>query len=129
MKTPVGKLAALIGCLCIALMPMAAAAKAAPEALKANLHRLDFRVEGASCVTCLRRIGQTFRTSPGVLKADVSIYRPYWAIVIYDLKKTNLNKLTDAIKNEHVKLVDVEDKPISTVPAVVIPKSISGASG
>ena len=88
------------------------------------LHRLDFRIQGASCVVCLRRIAKTFRDSKGVLKADVSIFRPYWAIVIYDAKETNLAKLTDAIKSEKVQLLEIEDKPISELPLLLIPKGI-----
>ena len=92
----------------------------------AALHRLDFRVEGASCVGCLRRIGQKFRDSKGVFKADVSIYKPYWAIVIYDAKVTDLNKLKAAIADEHVKLVEVEDKSIQQIPIVIVPRGLDG---
>ena len=52
---------------------------------------MDFRVEGASCVACLMRTGNELRGAKGVIKADVSIYRPYWAIVIYDASQTNRN--------------------------------------
>jgi hypothetical protein len=105
----------------------ATSAKPANVNQQAEYHRLDFRVEGASCVTCLRRIGQTFRDTRGVIKADVSIYRPYWAIIIYDAKQTNLNRLNEAIKTEHVKLVEVQDKAVPQVPAVIVPKALSGA--
>jgi hypothetical protein len=89
-----------------------------------SLHRMDFRVEGASCVACLRKTGQELRESKGVLKADVSIYKPYWAIVIYDAKQTNLETMKTAIKNQHVRLVDIDDKAISAVPAIIIPRSV-----
>ena len=88
------------------------------------LHRLEFKIQGASCVVCLRRIAKTFRDSKGVMKADVSIFRPYWSIIIYDAKETNLAKITDAIKSEKVQLLEVEDKPISEMPLLLIPKGI-----
>lgn len=88
-----------------------------------SLHRVDFRIEGASCVTCLRRIAKSMRESKGVLKADASIYRPYWAIAIYDAKKTTFDKFSAPIaKSEQVRFAEVEDKPISSMPLVVIPK-------
>jgi len=110
----------------------------APAALQAketaakpafSLHRMDFRVEGASCVACLMRTGNELRGAKGVIKADVSIYRPYWAIVIYDASQTNLEKMKKAITNEHVKLTDIEDKPIAEVPLIVIPKSLGAKPG
>jgi copper chaperone CopZ len=114
--------------LCLSLM-LHAAGNADPPVAKEAIHRLDFRVEGASCVGCVRRIGATLRSTKGVYKADVSIYRPYWAVVIYDANQTNFEKLAEAIKSEHVKLVDVEDKPISQVPTIVLPKTINHAAG
>jgi hypothetical protein len=129
MKSLISTVAILLACLGPYLTAPEASAKEETETPKPSVHRLDFRVEGASCVTCLRRISQTFRSCPGVFKADVSIYRPFWAIVIYDYKRTSLSKLTEAVKSEHVKLVDVEDKSISGVPAMLVPKTISGRSG
>jgi hypothetical protein len=98
--------------------------KSAPISQKQALHRADFRVEGASCVTCLRRIAATFRKDAGVKKVDISVFRPYWGIVIYDAGQTSFAKLTDAIKKEHVRLVDVDDKVIDSIPAVIVPKGL-----
>jgi hypothetical protein len=104
-------------------------AKETPAKQAGSLHRMDFRVEGASCVACLRRTGQELRSTKGVIKADVSIFRPYWAIVIYDASQTNLEKMKRSITNEHVKLMEVEDKPIAEVPLIVIPKSVGMQPG
>lgn len=95
------------------------------SASKQNLHRADFRVTGASCVACLRRIGKTIRDQKGVLKADVSIFKPYWAIVIYEADQTNMEKIFDCVKHEKVKFEDIEDKSISALPLIVIPKGIN----
>lgn len=92
-----------------------------------KLQRSDFRVTGASCVACLRRIGKTMREQKGVLKADVSIFKPYWAIVIFDSAQTNMDKVAESVKNEKVKFDDMEVKAIDTVPLIVIPKGISRA--
>lgn len=93
-----------------------------------QLHRADFRVEGVSCVACLRRVAAGLRSCKGVLKADVSIYRPYWSIVIYDRSQTSIDQMRDAIKQEKVKLVDLEDKPIQSIPLVIVPKTASSAA-
>lgn len=126
------KLAQILGAFALSLLVLVSAsnwsaATAAPQST--NLRRADFRVEGASCVSCLRRIAQTLKAQKGVLKADVSIYRPYWAIVIYDAKQTGFPTLKEAIKNENVKLTEFEEKTISEVPLIVIPKSVSLATG
>lgn len=119
-------LALTIVCLSMvsSLAPQASCATPDKSTANAELHRLDFRVEGASCVVCLRRIGQELRDTKGVFKADVSIYKPNWAIVIYDAKKTNLEHFKSAVKAENVKFVDLEDKRISEMPFLVIPKGV-----
>lgn len=90
-----------------------------------KLHRADFRVAGASCVGCIRRVGRILRAQRGVLKADVSIFRPYWAIVIYNSDEVNLDQLGEACKVEKVKFEEIEDKTISEVPLIVIPKGMN----
>ena len=99
------------------------AATPAGKATPAALHRADFRVTGASCVACLRRVAQRMRTSPGVLKADVSIFKPYWGLVIYDKKQTTLKQIFDKSIEENVKFADVDDKAISDMPTVILPMS------
>lgn len=90
-----------------------------------KLRRADFRITGASCVSCLRRIGTKMREQKGVLKADVSIFKPYWGIVIYDSSTVNLNKIYDSVKEEKIKFEDIEDKPIANIPFIVIPKGLA----
>lgn len=104
------------------LQPTASTAAGNQRAQQAGLHRTDFRVEGASCVTCLRRIAKAMKESKGVLKADVSIYKPYWAIVIYDSKQTSFEQLSAIAKKEKVRFMEVEDKAIAEMPLIVIPK-------
>lgn len=98
---------------------------AGSSAQSQKLHRADFRVTGASCVACLRRIGKTMREQKGVLKADVSIFKPYWSIVIFDAAQTNMDKIFESVKAEKVKFEDMEDKSIDSVPVIVIPKGMN----
>lgn len=93
-----------------------------------KLHRADFRVSGASCVACLRRVGKKIRDQQGVLKADVSIFKPYWAIVIYEPNKITMEKIYNAVKDEKIKFEDIEDKTISEIPLIVIPKGLTKGS-
>jgi hypothetical protein len=95
------------------------------DAAARKLHRADFRVSGASCVACLRRIGKTLREQKGVVKGDVSIFKPYWAIVIYDAGQTSMEKLLESVAKEKVKFEDIEDKSINSLPAIVIPKGLN----
>ena len=92
-----------------------------------KLHRADFRVSGASCVGCVRRVSKLLRTHKGVLKADVSIFKPHWAIVIYNLDEVNLAQLGEARKVEKVKFEEVEDKSVAEVPLIIIPKGMNKA--
>jgi copper chaperone CopZ len=131
MKQLTNRIALAIACISLGFAFSDGAAFGKPAAganQQQDLHRMDFRVEGASCVACLRRTGQELRDTKGVIKADVSIYRPYWAIVIYDAKQTNLEKMKDAVKLEKIRLVGVEDQKISAVPAIVIPKGVGMTS-
>ena len=89
-----------------------------------NMHRADFRVKGASCVSCLRRIAKTMRTQAGVIKGDVSIFPPYWAIVIYDGDQTSLDKIYESVKHEKVTFEDKEDRVVDGLPLIVIPKGM-----
>lgn len=120
----------LLALILISIFFISASAATAAEAKmnatqKESLHRADFKVEGASCVNCLRRIAATFRKDRGVKRADVSVFRPYWSIVIYDSNQTNFNNLVGSIcKQEKVKMVEIEDKPIDAVPTIIIPKGI-----
>jgi copper chaperone CopZ len=94
-----------------------------------SLHRVDFRVEGATCVVCIRRVAKALQDQKGVLKADVSIYKPHWALVIYNSKETNFDKLADLVKvKENVRIVDIEDKAISSMPVLILPRTVNTIS-
>lgn len=103
--------------------PASSAAKSDNAGAKPSLQRADFRVTGASCVACLRRVAKRMREAPGVLKADVSIFRPYWSLVIYDKKKTTLKKVLDAAVEDKVKFAEVTDVSIAEMPVVLLPRT------
>ena len=88
--------------------------------------RVDFQVKGASCVACLRRVAKKLKKARGVVKADVSIFNPHWAVVIYDRKKTTFEKVLQAIKDEPVRVEDKKATQLSAVPPLVIPKAGKG---
>jgi hypothetical protein len=87
-----------------------------------KLMRSDFRVTGASCVPCLRRVAKKLKESTGVLRGDVSIFPPYGGLVIYDASKTNIKTVFKSAYDEHVDFADVETRSISQIPAVLLPK-------
>ena len=66
----------------------------------------------------------TFRHDKGVVKADVSVFRPYWSIIIYDSNQTDWKSIVDSIKKEHVKFAELTDEKIDAVPEIIIPKGL-----
>ena len=98
--------------------------KAYGNSQSVELHRAEFQVTGSNCASCLRHFALTLACSPGVLKADVSIYQPYWGIVVYDQRKISFTKIVAVAKNQRLGLVSVYDQPIKRMPALLIPKGI-----
>ncbi|CAN5293756.1 hypothetical protein BH11CYA1_BH11CYA1_48150 [soil metagenome] len=90
-------------------------------AMAAALRRVDMIVGGSSCASCLIRIEKKLKASPGVLKAMVSVYRPYAAVVIYDAGKTSMAEITKVLSSEKAQAEQPVDVPIKTVPALLLP--------
>ncbi|QQR57668.1 MAG: hypothetical protein IPG59_22290 [Candidatus Melainabacteria bacterium] len=91
---------------------------------KAPYLRLDFNLKGATCVTCIRRVAKRLRDNKGVLKADISILRPYEGVVIFDPQKTNVTKLSSEITKEEKRasVGDLQLTALQSVPAIVMPR-------
>ena len=90
---------------------------------RAPYQRLDFQVRGASCVTCIRRVAKALRHMRGVIKADISIYYPYWAVVVLDKSKADEMKVVETVRKE--KGVDVnrlEKQDLNEIPQLIVPK-------
>lgn len=114
----------------LAFMPSAGAVgekKAEPArsvektAVKHTLERADLQFVGSSCASCLMRVEAKLNKAPGVVKAAVSIFHPYPAIIIYDPSKTSLAKIKTAIVGEPARFDKVVERPIDKVPDVLMP--------
>lgn len=92
---------------------------------KAPYLRLDFNLKGATCVTCIRRVAKRLRDNKGVLKADISILRPYEGVVIFEPQKTNVTKLSSEITKEEKRasVGDLQLTALQSVPAIVMPRA------
>lgn len=92
---------------------------------KAPYLRLDFNLKGATCVTCIRRVAKHLRESKGVLKADISIIRPYEGVIVFDSQKTNVQKLSSEITKEEKRasVGDLQLTALSSVPPIVLPRA------
>ncbi|MBZ0188691.1 MAG: cation transporter [Candidatus Obscuribacterales bacterium] len=90
-----------------------------------NLTRLDFRVEGSSCASCLGRIRKRIAKVKGVLDVAIAVKKPYGCAVIYDSSKTNKDEIIDKGKEgekEKVKILDISDEHIAKMPFILVPK-------
>lgn len=83
--------------------------------------RLDFQVKGVSCVSCIRRVAKGLKNMKGVVKADVSIYYPHWAVVILDKSKADETKVIQAVRKEKVDVTRMTRQDLKEVPVLVVP--------
>lgn len=74
-------------------------------------------------------IENELREYPGVIKAAVSIYKPYAALVIYDGKKTSIADILKSVHEGALRTRDLSDVPIDKLPVVVVPKIRAGEPG
>ena len=77
----------------------------------------------SSCAACLIRIEKRLKSHKGVLKATVSIYQPYPAIVIYDPGKADWKAIEKILLSERVEARNVASKNIDEIPAVLVPEN------
>lgn len=88
-----------------------------------GLKRVDLVVSGSSCASCLIRIEKKLRATPGVLKAMVSVYRPYPAVVVYNSDKTSLAALKKVLESEKASAEKIVEVQVKEVPALLLPAS------
>lgn len=93
-----------------------------------SLRRADFLVLGA-CPLCCKHILWKLRHCPGVLAAEISIRSPHFAAVIYDKRKTLLQKVIAQITEEKTQVMTVEEHAVSSVPARLELKAGAPPSG
>jgi hypothetical protein len=70
-------------------------------------------------------VAKKLKAAGGVLLADISIFSPHPAVVVYDRSKTSFQEIVRSVKDEPVRFEQVEEITLSSVPAVVVPKSLS----
>lgn len=87
----------------------------------AGLRRFDFLVKGSSCAACLIRLEKRLRRAPGVVKATVSIYKPYAAVVIIDPAKCNKKEIVRVLALEKTRPESIIEEEIPTVPLLLTP--------
>lgn len=86
-----------------------------------ELRRVDMLISGSSCASCLLRIEKKLKAIPGVVKAMVSVYRPYPAVVVYDSKKTSMAALKKVLESEKAFAEQTLDVKVKEVPALLMP--------
>ncbi len=88
-----------------------------------GLHRLDFRLEGKSCATCLLSVQRKLNNLPGVKEAVVMLKRPYGVSVIYAVGETNPDEILAIVKNKepNIKVLEMNDSHVGKMPAILIP--------
>jgi len=85
--------------------------------------RVDFQLRGSKCVACIRRVIKKLQKEKGVMKVDISIFPPYWGVVLLDKEKTDFERAFERVKKEDfVKSEKVERKDLDEVPPLVIPR-------
>lgn len=89
-----------------------------------NLTRLDFRVEGSSCASCLGRIRKRIMKEKGVVECAIAVKKPFGCAVIYDSSKTNRNEILEKGKGDEkdVKILDITEEHIDKMPFILVPK-------
>ena len=99
--------------------------KKVEEAPVKELRRLDFRLDGSECASCLGRIRKRMAAHKGVIKAAVLIKKPYGAAAIYDGGVTNAVEIQKAaLKDEKVKvkILESQDQKIDKMPFILVPR-------
>ncbi len=98
----------------------------APTTVGQKMRRLDFRLEGASCATCLLKIRSVLRATKGVSRCELALRKPYGGVVIYNAAQIDIKKITElatkADPRSSVSVKDVLDEPIAKEPLMLIPK-------
>lgn len=85
--------------------------------------RVDFQLRGSKCVACIRRVIKKLQKEKGVMKVDISIFPPYWGVVLLDKDKTDFERAFERVKKEDfVTSEKVERKDLDEVPPLVIPR-------
>lgn len=97
-------------------------ASAAAKGNKSQFHRLDFKIEGASCAACLIRLEKKFKSIEGMQKVMVSIHKPYQAVLISEAGKFKMSAVDKAIKSENARMAGLAESDLDELPIIIAPK-------
>ncbi|MBK9142934.1 MAG: cation transporter [Candidatus Melainabacteria bacterium] len=106
------------------VMSESKSAKAVAKVDPKNLTRMDFRVEGSSCASCLGRIRKRIMKEKGVVECAIAVKKPFGCAVIYDSSKTSKNEILEKGKGDEkdVKILDITEEHIDKMPFILVPK-------
>jgi len=98
----------------------------APPADVSKMRRLDFRLEKASCASCILKVRKALRAAPGIVKCEIALRKPYGGVVIYEPSKIKADKMQaiarEADPNKRVEFADLIDEPLKAMPTYLLPK-------
>jgi len=86
------------------------------------LHHAKFRIPGASCISCIRRLEREIRQRQGVLLAHAVKTSPFVMEIYYDSNILKLNTIFDSLKDQGYVVSDVLNEPVNAVPTVATSK-------
>ena len=92
-----------------------------------QLHRLDFRLQGKSCPSCLLAIQYKIKSLPGVQNAVVMLKSPFGASVIYQSGQITSNQILITVKEKEpkIEIEEITDAQIGSMPLPLIPPFVS----
>ncbi len=108
--------------LLLLLQPAAFAQPSEGKESRSQFHRLDFKIEGASCAACLIRLEKKFKSIAGMQKVMVSIHKPYDAVLISDSSKFKMGMVEKALKSENARLANLKESDLNELPIIIAPK-------
>lgn len=89
------------------------------------LHHAKFRVPGASCISCIRRLEREMRQTPGVILAHAVKVSPFVMELYYDGNILKLNTIFDSLKAQGYIVSDVLNEPVTSIPALAVNKDVN----
>lgn len=89
------------------------------------LHHAKFRVPGASCISCIRRLEREVRQTPGVILAHAVKTSPFIMELYYDGNILKLTTIFDSLKAEGYLVSDVLNEPVNSIPALATSKDVN----
>ena len=58
------------------------------------------------------------------MKADISIKEPHCGVIVFDRDKIKLEKIVLKVKSEKMRIENIEEENLKTIPRLLVPKSL-----